>query len=58
MRKILAFTFIVVCFLSLPAWAQDTASIVGTVKDSSGGVIAGAKVTVSNPEKGFSPGTW
>jgi hypothetical protein len=26
---------------------------VGTVKDSSGGVIAGAKVAVSNPDKGF-----
>ena len=38
------------CF---PAWAQNTATIVGTVIDSSGGVIPGAKVTVSNPEKGF-----
>ena len=35
------------------AWAQDTATIVGTVTDSSGGVIPNAKVTVSNPEKGF-----
>ena len=33
--------------------AQDTATIVGTVTDSSGAVIPGAKVTVSNPEKGF-----
>jgi hypothetical protein len=39
--------------LCLSAWAQDTATIVGTVTDSSGGVIPGAKVTVSNPEKGF-----
>jgi hypothetical protein len=52
-RKILAFTFIVVCFLSLPAWTQDTAKIVGTVMDSSGAVIPGAKVTISNPDKGF-----
>jgi len=33
--------------------AQDTATIVGTVRDSSGGVIPGAKVVVSNSEKGF-----
>jgi hypothetical protein len=53
MRKNLASAFVFICCVSLSAWAQDTASIVGTVKDSSGGVIAGAKVTVSNPEKGF-----
>jgi hypothetical protein len=40
-------------FVATLSWAQDTASIVGTVKDSSGGVIPGAKVTVSNPEKGL-----
>jgi hypothetical protein len=52
-RKTLAFTPILVCFLSLAAWAQDTAKIVGSVMDSSGAVIVGAKVTVSNPDKGF-----
>ena len=45
--------FLVFLVVSIGSWAQDTASIVGTVKDSSGGVIPGAKVTVSNPEKGF-----
>src|SRR5215831_12341253 len=35
------------------AWAQDTATIVGTVADSSGAVIPGAKVTVTNADKGF-----
>jgi len=35
------------------AWAQDAATIVGTVTDPSGAVIPNAKVTVSNPEKGF-----
>jgi len=40
-------------FLCFSAWAQDTATIVGTVTDSSGGVIPNAKVSVSNPEKGF-----
>jgi hypothetical protein len=39
--------------VGIGSWAQDTASIVGTVKDSTGAVIAGAKVTVSNPQKGF-----
>ena len=38
----------------LSTWAQDTATIVGTVTDSSGGVIPSAKVTASNPAKGFS----
>jgi len=45
--------FLVFLGVSIGSWAQDTASIVGTVKDSSGGVIPGARVTVSNPEKGF-----
>ena len=40
-------------FCCLSAWAQNTATIVGTVTDTSGAVIPGAKVAVSNPEKGF-----
>jgi hypothetical protein len=48
-----ALLFILFLGLSIGSWAQDTASIIGTVKDSSGGVIVGAKVTVANPEKGF-----
>lgn len=47
---LLATTLFVV---SLTAWAQDTANIVGTVTDTTGAVIPGAKVTVSNPDKGF-----
>jgi hypothetical protein len=39
--------------ISLRSLAQDTATIVGTVMDSSGAVISGAKVKVSNPDKGF-----
>jgi hypothetical protein len=40
-------------FASLSAWAQDTATIVGTVTDPTGAVVPGAKVTVSNPDKGY-----
>jgi len=40
-------------FVSLTAWAQDTATIVGAVMDSTGAVIPGAKVTVANSDKGF-----
>jgi hypothetical protein len=47
---------VLICLLSLAGisgWAQDTATIVGTVMDSSGAVVPAAKVTVSNPERGF-----
>jgi hypothetical protein len=39
----------------LPAtiWAQDTATITGTVSDSSGAVMPGVTVTVTNPDRGF-----
>src|SRR5271167_4992369 len=47
----------VVCLLMLAAGSsatgQDTATIVGTVTDTTGAVIPGAKVVVSNPEKGL-----
>src|SRR5207302_2914958 len=34
-------------------WPQDTAQIVGSVSDTTGAVIPNAKVTVVNPEKGY-----
>ena len=40
-------------FAALGASAQDLANIVGTVSDPSGAVVAGAKVTVTNTERGF-----
>jgi Carboxypeptidase regulatory-like domain/TonB dependent receptor-like, beta-barrel len=39
--------------LSVETWAQNTASIKGTVTDASGAAIAGAKVTVKNTNQGI-----
>jgi hypothetical protein len=47
---LLATALLAACFSAL---AQDTANIVGTVKDSTGAVIPAAKITVTNSEKGF-----
>jgi len=44
---------VVLLVLPLTALAQDTATIIGTVTDSTGAVVPGAKVTVSNPNRGF-----
>jgi carboxypeptidase family protein len=40
--------------LCAAAWAQDTASITGTVTDPSGAAVAGAQVTVNNAAHGIS----
>jgi hypothetical protein len=52
--RLSAFIVITICFaLSLPAWAQkDTGSIVGTVNDQSGALIANARVQVTDIERG------
>jgi len=39
--------------LSLAAWGQDSASIIGTVTDPSGAAVANAQVTLSSPERGI-----
>src|SRR3954447_6333844 len=41
-------------FLALPGFAQSTANIVGTVRDSSGGVVPGARVTARNVQTDYS----
>jgi hypothetical protein len=53
---LISILFLVV--LSLTAWAQkDTGSIVGTVKDPTGAVVANAKVTVTDVERGITFGS-
>jgi len=42
-----------ILLLCLSAWCQDTARMVGTVTDQSGAVIPNAKITISNPQRGF-----
>lgn len=41
-----------ICFSSVSIAQDNTGTIVGTVKDSSGGVVPGAIVTISDPSKG------
>ena len=47
------FVFCFLAVLSGSAWAQTSASIRGTVTDQSGGVVAGAKVTLTNTGTGI-----
>lgn len=41
-------------FLTASAWSQTTASLRGTVTDPSGGVVVGAKITLTNTGTGIS----
>jgi hypothetical protein len=54
-RGVLVAVFAAACFFAtaVPSFAQfDTATVVGTVKDNSGGVIPGATVTLTNLDTG------
>jgi hypothetical protein len=52
-RRIALLFAVVLFLLPMATRAQDTATIVGTVTDTSGAIIPAARVTVSNPERGF-----
>ncbi len=52
-RVTLPVVLLVVTFCAA-AWAQDTASLTGTVTDSSGAAISGAQVSVNNAAQGIS----
>ncbi len=53
MKRTLILLALTLLAVAASVWAQDTANLVGTVKDSTGAVIPAAKITVSNPDKGF-----
>ena len=48
MKAIKLVLILAVFALSFPLWAQNTGAISGTVTDSSGAVVDGAQVTVTN----------
>ena len=56
MRKLCVFVFVALLFfVSVSAWAQGTTSrVVGVVSDSSGAVVPGSKVTLTNEATGVS----
>src|SRR5256885_16334264 len=53
--KTLSFLVLLVFFATIkPVWAQkDAGAIVGLVRDASGAVVGGAKVTVEDVERGI-----
>jgi hypothetical protein len=51
-RVLLQSAFLLVTFCAA-AWAQNTGSITGTVKDPSGAAVAGASVAITNAEHGI-----
>ncbi len=51
--KRIVFALLAIALLAAPAWAQfETGTVVGTLKDSTGAVVPGAKVTLTNTQTG------
>jgi hypothetical protein len=51
--KRIVLSFVIALLMSVPAWAQfETGNVVGTIKDSTGAVVPGAKVTLTNTQTG------
>jgi hypothetical protein len=52
--KFRVLTAVLWCLIASPAWAQfETGAVLGTVRDSSGGVLPGVTVTLVNVETGI-----
>ena len=52
--SLVLFSTVLLALASVPAMAQvDTGTIVGTVRDQSGGVLPGATVTITHEGQGF-----
>ena len=52
------YRFLLVALLAAPAFSQfDAGSVLGTVRDATGGVIQGAKITLTNLETGITATT-
>ena len=52
-RILLSLGLLVLTFPGVSAYCQTSASLVGTVKDSSGATVANAQVTVANTDRGI-----
>ena len=52
-RSFSRIVFLMALFSATFLRAQDTASVTGTVRDTSGAIIANSQVTVSSPERGI-----
>ena len=52
-RSFSRIVFLMALFSATFLRAQDTASVTGTVRDTSGAIIANSEVTVSSPERGI-----
>jgi hypothetical protein len=51
-KSFISLPVLLVC-ISIPAWSQDQAGVIGIITDPTGAIIPEAKITVSNPQKGF-----